>query len=659
MIIVAELFMQYNFYFDTCALCILATIGIISLPRRRVPSSREKVYSLLLFAVFMSTLFERIETFLQMNPNDGIWYHYAEKISGSFYFIAHLGSGICYLLYIMAVLDIFYDARSLKSFFMVYLGYVVGILMVISNWFSPMLFGYKENGLYFRGDFIIAFYLIAFYYMMYGVALTIKYNSLMRLKTKVIILTHVGFVALGIFIQYHYPQILIENFLITISITLVFITLQNPSEMVDSRINVLNRRAFFEAIGLKIKKKTPHFIVFMTIDNVRALSSEIGNSQTDGVIKTIADYLKKVGKKELNVITYVYRYSDNIFAIAVNTSDVKKAEALMNKISYRVHEPWKYMDMTIKAECHCFIMSYPDKYKSIAELMARIEYITDDMAQWADIVLDTDKLNFSEKLGIYDYEVIAKKNIAEKKAVVKFQPILSKIYRIDYTAEAVCYIYSDDGREIDVRKYMDDSRSSQTLMDIDEYVLKSAFRYLSFWNAGDKNGKYRAIIPMSQDEVSRSDFLRRFKVLLKEEKVEGSWISIKLTETAITTMNNVAERNLKMLKDINVSIIVDSYGSGYGNIERILSLPVIQINFAKSLIRMAGKSKRMMNVVSGLVNMFHDISLFVCASGVDTSEEKDIAEELGCDYLIGNYMCRPVSDNSYVDRIDEYFEKGF
>lgn len=182
---------------------------------------------------------------------------------------------------------------------------------------------------------------------------------------------------------------------------------------------------------------------------------------------------------------------------------------------------------------------------------------------------------------------------------------------------------------------------------------------LAFWNAGDKNGKYRAIIPMSQAEISRTDFLRRFKAHLKEEKVEGSWISLKLTETAITTMNNVAERNLKMLGDINVSIIVDEYGNGYGNIERILSLPVVQVNFAKSLIRMAKKSKRMMSVTTGLVNMFHDISLFVCASGVDTPEDKDVAEEIGCDYLIGNYVGKPVNDSSYVNRIDEYFEKGY
>ncbi len=651
--------MQYNFYFDSCALFILATIGIISLSRKRVPSSREKVYSMLVFAAFLATFFERIETFLQMNPYNGAWYHYAEMLCGSCYFISHLGSGICYLLYIMAVLDIFYDTKSIKGFFVVYLGYVIGFLMVISNLFSPMLFSYDENGLYHRGNFIVAFYVIAIYYMLYGVALTLKYGNLMRKKTKIIILTHVVFVAIGIYLQYRFPQLLIENFLTTISITLVFITLQNPSEMVDGKINVLNRRAFFEAIGLKIKKKTPHFIVFITIDNVRALSSEIGNSQTDGVIKTIAEYLKKAGKKELNVVTYVYRYSDNIFAISVNTTDVKKAEALMGKISRRVCEPWSYMDMTIKAECHCFLMSYPDRFESLAELMTKIEFLTEDMSQWSDVIIDTGKISFAERLGAYDYEILAKKNIEEKKAVVKFQPILSKIYRIDYTAEAVCYIYSDDGKEVDVRKHIEDSRATQTIMDIDEYVLKSVLRSLSFWNAGDKNGKYRAIVPMSQGEVSKSDFFRKFKILLKEEKVEGSWISIKMTETAITTMNSIAERNLKMLKELNVSIIVDDYGIGYGNIERIMALPIMQINFAKSFLRMAGNSKRMMNVISGLVNMFHDISLFVCASGVDTPEDKDIAEELGCDYLIGNYMCRPVSDNSYVDRIDEYFEKGY
>ena len=650
--------MQYNYYFDTCALCILATIGIVSLSRRKVPSSREKVYSLLFLSVFLATLFERIETFLQMNPVEAPWYHYAEMVSGSVYFLCHLGSGLCYLLYIMAVLDIFFETKSYKGFFVVYLGYVIGFLMVFANWFTPIMFGYKDNGLYYRGNLISIFYVLAVYYVLFGVVLAFKYSNFMRRKTRLIVLTHVALTVIGIFIQYKFPLILIENFLTTIGVTLVFITLQNPSEMVDGKNNVLNRRAFFETVGLKIKKKARHYLVFVTIDNVSALSSEIGNSQAEGVIRTIAKFLKKVGAKELKVTTYVYRYSDNIFAIAVNTTDYKVAEALMYKISYRIREPWKYADMTIMAEGHCFIMSYPDQYKDLAELMLKIELLTDDIVHKSDVVIDTKLSDFEEKLSLYDYEVLAKKNLEGKRAIIKFRPVVSKIYKINYTAEAVCYIYDDAGKEIDVRKYIENSRARQTIMDIDEYVLKNTLRALSFWNAGNKNGKYRAIVPMSQEEVSRSDFTVRLKNLLKKENVEGSWISIKLTETAITTMNDVAEQNLKMLKDLNVSVIVDNYGSGYGNIERIISLPIMQINFAQSLLRSAGSSIRMMNVVSGLVNMFHDISFFVCASGVDTLEDKDIAEKLGCDYLVGSYMGVPVKDSSFVGKIDEYFEKG-
>ncbi|MBO4458168.1 MAG: EAL domain-containing protein [Butyrivibrio sp.] len=613
---------------------------------------------MLFLSVFLATLFERIETHLQMNPVEAPWYHYAEMFSGSAYFLCHLGSGLCYLLYIMAVLDIFFDAKSYKGFFAIFFGYIIGFLMVFANWFTSIMFGYGDDGIYYRGSHITVFYVVAFYYVLCGVVLTFKYSNFMRLKTRIIVLTHVGLTILGIYIQYKYPLILIENFLITIGITLVFITLQNPNEMVDGKNNVLNRRAFFETVGLKIKKNARHQLVFVTIDNVRALTSEIGNSQAEGVIKTIAKYLKKVGRKELKVITYVYRYSDNIFAIAVNTIDPKVSEDLMYKISYRIREPWNYADMTIKVEGHCFMMSYPEQYKDLSELMLKIELVTDDIAQKADVVVDTKNSNFDEKLGTYDYEVLARKNIEEKKAVVKFRPVVSKIYKINYTAEAVCYIYDDAGKEIEVRRYIEDSRATQTIMDIDEYVLKNTLRALSFWNAGDKNGKFRAIIPMSQAEVSRNDFTRRLKALLKEENVDGSWISLKLAETAITTMNSVAERNLKKLKDMNVSVIVDNYGSGYGNIERIISLPVMQINFAQSLLRAAQGSIRMMNVVSGLVNMFHDISFFVCASGVDTLEDKDVAEELGCDYLIGNYMGYPVKDSSYVKKIDEYFERG-
>ena len=60
--------MHYIFYFDICAICILLTIAVVSLSRRWVPAYRQRAYGMLFLAVFIATMAERVETYLQMFP---------------------------------------------------------------------------------------------------------------------------------------------------------------------------------------------------------------------------------------------------------------------------------------------------------------------------------------------------------------------------------------------------------------------------------------------------------------------------------------------------------------------------------------------------------------------------------------------------------------
>ena len=123
-------------------------------------------------------------------------------------------------------------------------------------------------------------------------------------------------------------------------------------------------------------------------------------------------------------------------------------------------------------------------------------------------------------------------------------------------------------------------------------------------------------------------------------------------------MNAVAERNLMVLGEQKCSIIVDNFGSGYGDLDKILALPVTQININHDLLVKAKESEKMKNVAKGIVNLFHDISIFVGATDIGSEEDKLMAEELGCDFLMGDYMGAPMKDSSFVKYIDAYFEEG-
>ncbi len=649
--------MLYNVYFDICSLAILVTIALTSLSRRLISTYRQRAYSLLFFNVFVTTLAERIESYLQMNPSPEWWYHYAEMTMGSVYFLFHLASAYAYLVYIMSVLDIYTPLRSVKGMFTMLSGLVIGGGLVVINFFRPILFYYSEDGLYHRGSFIYLYYVIAGYYLLYSLYLIFKYSSLMLLKTKIIISSYVILVIVGITIQYFYPTLLVENFCNAISVTFVYITLQNPSEMIDGSLNILNRRAFLEGLDLNTKRKDSHYTIFVTIDNVRTLSSEIGYFQSQEALKKIAKYLKTIGLKKFRLSTYTHRYSEYLFAITVHTEDENKVSALMHTISNRLHEPWNFGNMALKASGHCFYMCYPRHYSSTADLITKVDLITEDISNVHQAVVNVDEVDFAELGKNKNFEMLVRDNLDGKKASIKFQPVLSKIYKINYSADVVCYFQDDIGNEIDIRHYMDIIKENQSLPELDEFILRKTCRTLAFWNAGDKNGKYRAIVAVTQGEISRHDFIRRIKRIFREEKAEPSWVSLKLTETDISTMNSVAERNLKLLKDLKCYIIVDRFGSGYGDLDKILTLPVTQINLDISVLRATSESEDMKKVAHGIVNLFHDISIFVCASGISSKQDQKMAEELECDFLIGDYMGSPMKDSSFVKFIDAYFDE--
>ena len=123
-------------------------------------------------------------------------------------------------------------------------------------------------------------------------------------------------------------------------------------------------------------------------------------------------------------------------------------------------------------------------------------------------------------------------------------------------------------------------------------------------------------------------------------------------------MNKTAERNLRRLGELNSYIIIDKYGSGYGNLDKMLTLPIMQVNLDREILVSARTSEKMKLIAQGIVNLFHDVSIFVGAADISTEEDKLMAEELGCDFLIGDYVGQPMKDSSYVKFIDAFFDEG-
>ncbi len=626
----------YNYYFDICANCIWATILFMSLFKKWVPTYQNRVYILMFFCNAVTCVADRIDVYMQFNPVNGselfLMSHY---IVCTVYFTTHLLTSVFYMIYILALLNITVEFK--KDFIKVFLPYFIGFFIIILNLFTPVLFYYDTTNFYHRSSGILIIYVIAAFYIIRGLYYTFKFRNLISVKVRLAIYSYVTLSLIGIVIQYFYPDVLLENFMNTISLTLVYITIQNPGEMINRRRNMLNRRAFISAISLKVSRKERHICAYVTVDSVRGMNAEIDRNQIAELLTDISTFLKKYRR-----IGYVYSYNEYTFAIAFKTYDRKKVREVLREIADRFSEPWQTSRMVMKVDACSWSMKYPEDYEDMPTLIKKIDTISEmDTYKGIDI-LNVEDINLSEMQRLYDIEKLVKNSLVTGSGEVRFQPVFNRDKEIEYY-DAVFYLKDRNGEMIRGTEFMHDDMRNTTLPETDEYVFRQACKFIRFYR-DNLHIPVRAAVRFNNDIVGRDDFTIWLRNLMAEEYVNSDELYIKITETAISYMKKDQKKNISNLVNCGFNIIIDNFGKGYSNINRVMGLGSDSVCIHNSLIRSASDSEQFKQLLGKYVDIFHDVHKKVCIQGILTDGDDEIARSVGIDYFQGDMYQKPLGN---------------
>jgi EAL domain-containing protein (putative c-di-GMP-specific phosphodiesterase class I) len=539
------------------------------------------------------------------------------------------------MIYILALLNITVEFK--KDFVKVFLPYFIGLFIIILNLFTPVLFYYDADNSYHRSSGILTIYVIAAFYIIRGLYYTFKYRNLISVKVRIAIYSYVTLSLIGIVIQYFYSDILLENFMNTISLTLVYITIQNPGEMINRRSNMLNRRAFISAISLKVSRKERHICAYVTVDSVRGMDSEIDRNQITELITDIAKFLKKYSR-----IGYVYGYNEYTFAIALKAYDEKKAKEVLREIADRFSEPWQTSRMVMKVDACSWSMKYPEDYEDIPTLIKKIDTISEMDAYKGIDILNVEDINLSEIQRAYDTEKLVKNSLATGNSEVRFQPVFNRDKKIEYY-DAVFYLKDRNGEMIRGTEFVQDDMRNSTIPETDEYVFRQACKFIRYYR-DEIHIPVKAAVRFNNDIVGREDFTIWLRNLMAEEYVNSDELYIKITETAISYMKRDQQKNISNLVSCGFNFIIDNFGKGYSNINRLMGIGSDSVCIHNSLIKSAADSEQFKQLLGRIVDMFHDVHKKVCIQGIITDGDDEIARSVGIDYFQGDIYQKPLGN---------------
>ncbi len=100
---------------------------------------------------------------------------------------------------------------------------------------------------------------------------------------------------------------------------------------------------------------------------------------------------------------------------------------------------------------------------------------------------------------------------------------------------------------------------------------------------------------------------------------------------------------------------MDDFGSGYSSLNILLETPFDVIKLDKKFIEnmmVSGKGKLILEQV---VSMSNKLDLGLLAEGVETQEQVELLQNIGCDQVQGYYYAKPMPEDEFFELLKQQY----
>ena len=128
---------------------------------------------------------------------------------------------------------------------------------------------------------------------------------------------------------------------------------------------------------------------------------------------------------------------------------------------------------------------------------------------------------------------------------------------------------------------------------------------------------------------------------------------LEVTETAIMVDPESSFKILIALESLGIKLSIDDFGVGQSSLTYLKNFPIHEIKIDQSFVKDINTSKESHNIVKSIIELAHNLSSVTVAEGVEDEATESTIADLGCDYIQGYYLAKPMSFDDLVRWLQE------
>ena len=409
----------------------------------------------------------------------------------------------------------------------------------------------------------------------------------------------------------------------------------------DALTGLYNRAAFSDAFDFWLRRckadDVPFAVLSFDLDRFKEVNDVHGHGAGDQLLRAVSDRLRRVLVEQKEHV--LARLGGDEFIALVpapggtdaHPSDV--ARAILNNLA----EPHEINGHTIHAETSIGIAVAPMHGLDGETLLANADlamYRAKKMPLRAFCV-------FEEGM---DTAVRADREIADdlRRAIamdeikIFAQPQATLRDRRLTGFEALARWTRPNGEVVPPDRFITVAERSGLILPLGEHLLRRAVAEAAEWQ-----NQAKVAINVSPVQVNHANLPDLLHSAMVEHGVSPTRIEIEITETALLEHTNRALHALRQIRSLGITVALDDFGTGYSSLAMLRSFPFDKIKIDRSFVKsLSGRDGHA--IVRSIAQLGENLGTKVLCEGVETEEDAEALEALGCEEMQGYLLSRPM-----------------
>jgi diguanylate cyclase (GGDEF)-like protein len=386
-------------------------------------------------------------------------------------------------------------------------------------------------------------------------------------------------------------------------------------------------------------------ILFLDLDRFKMINDTLGHDAGDLLLKAVADRIRHCVRES----DFIARLGGDEFTILLeNIESPDSASNVAEKICRSVGQPFVFMQQKMFVTTSIGISIFPDDGEDVSALIKHADSAMFRAKEKRNNFCFYEQGMEAEIAKRLRLEQELRKAIDDDELVLHYQPQVHLKTGDLIGAEALVRWQHPTKGLVSPDTFIPLAEESGLINQLSDWVLENAAVQLKRWIL--KGHKLTLAVNLSVKDVMAEELHTKLHDLIQRNSLPKNVLELEITESTLMDHPELMITEINKIKRMGITIAIDDFGSGYSSLNYLKRLPVDVLKIDRSFIADIESDPSDSAIVAGIIGLGKSLNMKTVAEGVETEEQRQILEKLGCDNYQGYLFSKPLTSKLFAKK---------